>query len=481
MNRTIKNITLLPSLLLLVSMSSVGIQFSNAATNQTLINSTRAPVQENETSSSTNTPSNETEQSSTLSSSLTSTTTNQTQNRIQQSASKSNQTSNAITNIAAQLSKLPENTSKSEIAKLQRQLIASSIYGPAILNQPYRVTVTFDSITVHNDHDHCSYLRSPFGGCSGSGEWNLFAYVQGQQIDLKRESSNRLSDVDGGDTVNFKPTAQVTLDIPKTHPLSIFTVGYEDDPPIFGACLESPPYDPAILQIFEDPPSTWFDAIHSYQIDHTGPPCGPGWGDSIGIINKIYDPPAYGEGAHTNVVSSIGDFTLRYTISVQPPPTVGGVEPGDKCNDKLGVSGISSSASQSGHPRTNAIDSDLSTYWLSRIRHNPFIILDLGAQRPLCLISIAWHDGNLHPYKFNVTISKDGTSYANAFSGTSSGTTTSPETYGLNGLEGRYVKIIVTQSTAGSPLSTAHISEIEVFGKFTGNEPGGPTGGGVIQ
>jgi hypothetical protein len=42
--------------------------------------------------------------------------------------------------------------------------------------------------------------------------------------------------------------------------------------------------------------------------------------DILGVVTKIYDGPSYGGGVHSNVVSSTGDFTLRYTITVTPPP-----------------------------------------------------------------------------------------------------------------------------------------------------------------
>ena len=42
--------------------------------------------------------------------------------------------------------------------------------------------------------------------------------------------------------------------------------------------------------------------------------------DRIGNLIKFYNPVDYGKGAHTNVVSSTGNFTLRYTTTVTPPP-----------------------------------------------------------------------------------------------------------------------------------------------------------------
>ena len=84
-----------------------------------------------------------------------------------------------------------------------------------------------------------------------------------------------------------------------------------------------------IVEILNGHPTTWFDLLHDYQVQFSG-----GCGESLGLVNKIYDPPTYGEGAHTNVISSTGDFTLRYTISVTPDEPV--LDPGsDPCPNSL--------------------------------------------------------------------------------------------------------------------------------------------------
>jgi hypothetical protein len=63
-----------------------------------------------------------------------------------------------------------------------------------------------------------------------------------------------------------------------------------------------------------------------------------------------------------------------------------------------------------------------------------------------------------------VSVSTDGTTFTNVFSGISTGTTTSPEKYNFQPAQARYVKITITESTAGSLRSIAQISEIDVFG-----------------
>jgi F5/8 type C domain len=197
--------------------------------------------------------------------------------------------------------------------------------------------------------------------------------------------------------------------------------------------------------------------------------------DVLGFINKIYMPPdhsyeptGYGAGFHTNVVSSNGDFTLRYTISVTPPPAVPvvGNEPDfGFCNNNLPISGVTSSGSQSqALPPSNTIDNKFNTKWVSTFILNPYTTLDLGAQKSVCGIDIAWSDGSSHHYRFNVSVSTDGTHFSNVLSRTSSDFTTSPQKYTfVASQQARYVKITITESAPGSTKSMAQISEINVY------------------
>jgi hypothetical protein len=70
----------------------------------------------------------------------------------------------------------------------------------------------------------------------------LYAFVQGNVVDLTDTSipgdpyhypgeipSAGLGDVSEGETIQFLPEARVTVDLPETTPLSIFTLGKELD------------------------------------------------------------------------------------------------------------------------------------------------------------------------------------------------------------------------------------------------------------
>jgi subtilisin len=135
------------------------------------------------------------------------------------------------------------------------------------------------------------------------------------------------------------------------------------------------------------------------------------------------------------------------------------------CGDNLPLVTATSSGSQNSFPPTNAIDNNFNTKWYSTFIVNPWIQVDLGVQKSVCSVDIAWPDGASRQYSFQISVSTDGSSYTNVFSGKSSGTTASPQKYSFPETQARYVKITITQSHVGSASSLAQISEIDIFGK----------------
>lgn len=184
-----------------------------------------------------------------------------------------------------------------------------------------KVTVKFDSITVHNNHE---------GFGRGDGEYNLVAYAQGFRIKLTEATEFgvcggttapehcpfELWDVSNGQTIHFKPDTMLTVELPDEIPLSIFTLGDEVD-----GCMRTPyPSSEAMrgyLKIFDNPQLDWRSPIQNYQ-KYSASLSSCSLGDDnevLGTINEFYDPPNYSSGQR-EVKSSSGDFTLRYTISV---------------------------------------------------------------------------------------------------------------------------------------------------------------------
>ena len=190
------------------------------------------------------------------------------------------------------------------------------------------MTVRFDSIYVVSNHEYTS----------SSAEYDLSAFVQGIRIPLTDRSFEGicggagepppcgLGDASQGETVYFTPGTEVTVSLPDTLPLSIFTVGQEVD--LCGRVDFDNPLGEnlrqGLVETFRNNSLNWIDPINGYinrmvPSDDLSLICAIDSNDRIGNIIKFYNPVDYGAGAHS-VASSGADFILRYTITVKPPP-----------------------------------------------------------------------------------------------------------------------------------------------------------------
>jgi hypothetical protein len=131
-------------------------------------------------------------------------------------------------------------TNQTLVQTLNQSGLSDGISQADIGPPAYRVKTTFYNILVHNDHD---------GTFRGNGEWDLVAFVQGIRVPLTEKSCRTnpittgvsvadcgLGSIEGGTTAYFgdlgKPLdlgTSVTVDLPRTVPLSIFTAGIEED------------------------------------------------------------------------------------------------------------------------------------------------------------------------------------------------------------------------------------------------------------
>jgi hypothetical protein len=200
-----------------------------------------------------------------------------------------------------------EETSKPLISKSIIPKLGIFTSSPA----PIKVKVTFVSITVHNDHE---------GIGSGDGEYDLNAYVHGKLVKLTEMSRSAgaagLWDVSSGETVNFPAGSAITVDIDKTLPLTIFTVGSEIDGCGRTAFPENIQYK-VVSTIQKVASYVGIDGIQDELdkgINWVG--CNLNTNDDIGDIVKTYLPTNYGAGPHTEI-STARDFTLRYVVSVE--------------------------------------------------------------------------------------------------------------------------------------------------------------------
>ena len=128
--------------------------------------------------------------------------------------------------------------------------------------------------------------------------------------------------------------------------------------------------------------------------------------------------------------------------------------------DKLPVSSPTANGNDGNVP-SNVIDNNLNTRW-SNLGQGSWIQLDLGSKKSICSVDIAWYLGNQRQNNFIISVSDDGTAFTQKHSGTSSGTTTSPEKYTLPApTEGRYIRITVNGNTQNDWASITEISLLE--------------------
>src|SRR5439155_559804 len=115
----------------------------------------------------------------------------------------------------------------------------------------------------------------------------------------------------------------------------------------------------------------------------------------------------------------------------------------------------------------NVLDNNLNSRW-SNLGVGSFIQAGLGGQKTICSVDIAWYRGNLRVNNFVISASSDGTSFTNVFTGKSSGTTLSAETYSLpTTVTARFVRVTVNGNTENN---WASITELSVDG-FSNNNP----------
>lgn len=208
-----------------------------------------------------------------------------------------------------------------------------------LLPPAYRVKTTFYNIQVHDDHD---------GVARGNGEWDLAAFVQGIQVPLTEKSCINdvittegrvppcgLGTIEEGDSAIFfdegKPLdagTSVTVDLPRTVPLSIFTAGIEEDD-CGRAKFPDEKSQQELMLLMRDERLNWIRPIEIYieRIDAYNPYKLTNYctysdlfgSDKLGNIIRFYEPIDYGKSdACIRDKSDSGDYTLCYRITVTP-------------------------------------------------------------------------------------------------------------------------------------------------------------------
>lgn len=107
-----------------------------------------------------------------------------------------------------------------------------------------------------------------------------------------------------------------------------------------------------------------------------------------------------------------------------------------------------------GSVAANTLDDKLDTRW-SSLGKGQWIDYDLGADKAVGGIAVAWHQGNMRANTFTVSVSPDGVNYTQVYSGTSTGTTTAAETYTFTSRTTRRVRVTVFGNTLNEWASIA--------------------------
>jgi hypothetical protein len=159
-----------------------------------------------------------------------------------------------------------------------------------------------------------------------------------------------------------------------------------------------------------------------------------------------------GYGNSVNMFNSLTEVSLFAPAGTATPPPPAPVEvtpPG---------SAVTASTSDANVP-ANVVDNNLATRW-SGNGDGAWLQLDLGITRTVASIGVAVYQGDSRQNRFDLQVSAGGGVWTTVWSGSSSGTTTTEQTYDFADVPARYVRYLGHGSTVTAFNS---VSEISVF------------------
>lgn len=133
---------------------------------------------------------------------------------------------------------------------------------------------------------------------------------------------------------------------------------------------------------------------------------------------------------------------------------------------KLPINGVTASGADNLHPPSHAVDQNVSSRW-SNLGLGSWIQFDLGHDNVICSVGINWHRGNERINTFVISVSQDGKTFTNVFSGKSDGTSLNEQNYNFQSKTGRFIRVMVNGSTQSDWVS---ISEVKIYGYKTLSE-----------
>lgn len=120
------------------------------------------------------------------------------------------------------------------------------------------------------------------------------------------------------------------------------------------------------------------------------------------------------------------------------------------------ISGISASSSYAGFAASHAIDGSLRTRWAAA--PGSWIMANLQSKQIICSVSVAWFRGDSVKYSFEIQLSIDGSSWSQAYAGTSSGKTKALESYSIPSMSAQAIKILVSGSSTNKSVSITELA-----------------------
>ena len=126
-------------------------------------------------------------------------------------------------------------------------------------------------------------------------------------------------------------------------------------------------------------------------------------------------------------------------------------------------SAVSASACDQGSTAENAVDGDIATRWAADCGEvNQYLEFDLGAEKSVFGIGLAWYMGGGRAYYFTVSVSNDGENFTDVIAnGASSGKTEDVENHAFTETKARYIRV----TGKGNVKNTfAHITEARIYG-----------------
>ena len=96
-----------------------------------------------------------------------------------------------------------------------------------------------------------------------------------------------------------------------------------------------------------------------------------------------------------------------------------------------------------------------------------WIQADLGSEKPIKSVGIAWYKGTSRQSNFEISVSNttEAKDFVKVFSGQSSGRTDSTERYDTKGIQGQYLRITINGNTdsKASARDWASVTTVEVY------------------